>query len=148
MKAVTPGLGGHSHGFGSFKKYGNLREEVKHNNILRRSLLSTNSSSASKVYNFSDPAAWNNTSPNWTNIEILYLPTGTTLYLDESIYIRFWVIEGTLIVSDTKNITMEAEAVIVHGEDGKFLVGTESEPFMHDFELLPVSYTHLRAHET
>ena len=136
MKAVTPGLGGHSHGFGSFKKYGNLREEVKHNNILRRSLLSTNSSSASKVYNFSDPAAWNNTSPNWTNIEILYLPTGTTLYLDESIYIRFWVIEGTLIVSDTKNITMEAEAVIVHGEDGKFLVGTESEPFMHDFELL------------
>ena len=108
---------------------------MTHHKTLRRSLLSTSTETMSG--NFSDPATWNGTSPNWTNIEILYIPSNTTLVLDESVYIRFWVIEGTLIVSDTKNITMEAEAVIVHGEDGKLLVeGTESDPFTHNFDLL------------
>ena len=134
MKAVMPRLDSHSPWSGRTHDYGYLRKQVTHHKTLRRSLLSTSTETMSG--NFSDPATWNGTSPNWTNVEILYIPSNTTLVLDESVYVRFWVIEGTLIVSDTKNITMEAEAVIVHGEDGKLLVGNESDPFTHNFDLL------------
>ena len=86
--------------------------------------------------------------PNWTAIEIVYIPAGVTMLLDQDVYVRFWVVEGTLQVKDMQDVRMEAEAVIINGPDARFFVGTESAPFEHNFELIlrgtwAVSYTHL-----
>ena len=32
--------------------------------------------------------------PNWTAIEIVYIPAGVTMLLDQDVYVRFWVVEG------------------------------------------------------
>ena len=67
--------------------------------------------------------------PNWTAIEIVYIPAGVTMLLDQDVYVRFWVVEGTLQVKDMQDVRMEAEAVIINGPDARFFVGTESAPF-------------------
>ena len=129
--------------------YGKLRDE--HDRVVatarasRRSLLesfsrmhsnSTASSFSSSTHVFSDPATWGGNMPNWTAIEIVYIPAGVTMLLDQDVYVRFWVVEGTLQVKDMQDVRMEAEAVIINGPDARFFVGTESAPFEHNFELI------------
>ena len=65
---------------------------------------------------WSDPSTWGGTVPN-SSTPIVYIPNGTHILLDTSIYVRIWVIEGILSFADESDLHLEAEAILVnHGE--------------------------------
>ena len=59
----------------------------------------------------------------------MYIPNGTQILLDVSVYVRIWVIEGTLIVADEADIEIGAEAIIIN--HGELHVGSADAPFLH-----------------
>ena len=88
---------------------------------------------------WSDPGSWlGDPVPVPAAVDIVYVPAGTTLLLDTDVYIRFFVVEGTMEVpSDLgRDLTLQAQAVIVNGPDAKFLCGSPSAPHPHRFELV------------
>ena len=60
---------------------------------------------AGKAGNFSDPAFWGGSVPNETTTDIIYIPFGFNLTLDQDVYIRVWIIEGRLDFSTLKTFT-------------------------------------------
>ena len=89
-------------------------------------------------HRWSDVATWGGDSvPSSADTDIVYIPANTTLVLDTDVYIRFWVVEGTLkIADDAGDLRLESQAVIVNGAFGKFQVGSEAAAHPHNFELL------------
>ena len=88
---------------------------------------------------WSDPGSWlGDPVPVPAAVDIVYVPAGTTLLLDTDVYIRFFVVEGTMEVpSDLgRDLILQAQAVIVNGPDAKFLCGSPSAPHPHRFELV------------
>ena len=44
-------------------------------------------------------------------------------------YFRVWVIEGHLHFQRGMNITMQAEMIVINGDDAHFSIGSETRPF-------------------
>lgn len=65
--------------------------------------------------------------PNKDTTDIVFIPEGKTALLDMNVYIKFWVIEGNVVWDMTKDIHMEAEAIVVNG--GQLLIGSEQTPY-------------------
>ena len=80
---------------------------------------------------WSNTATWNgNAPPTSATTAILYVANGTHIVLDTSVYIRIWVIEGTLEIADTADIQLDAEAIIINS--GVFRVGSAAAPFQNN----------------
>ena len=61
-----------------------------------------------KAGNFSDPGMWGNGNvPNSNTTDIIYIPAGTNLTLDQNAYFRVWIIEGRLDFSTLRDIHMK-----------------------------------------
>ena len=68
---------------------------------------------------------------------MLFIPAGFNLTLDvEASYFRVWVIEGRLDFATDKDIKMEAEMIIVNGDDAHFTIGSETQPYPRKAELI------------
>lgn len=75
---------------------------------------------------WSDPATWNGTKPAFG--DIVTIPIGTVILLDEVTPAFSGVtIEGTLIF-DRQNLELISDWIVING---KFEIGTESNPFTH-----------------
>ena len=67
--------------------------------------------------------------PSPNNTDVVYIPPGTTLEVDVALAdVKFWIIDGSLIVpSDvTTNVIIAAESIVLNG--GTLRVGTEDKP--------------------
>ena len=125
-------------GTGEHLTYKETREAAKEY-VRRRRQLSALTPGDGLEHRWSDTATWGGLPvPSAADTDIVYIPAGTTLLLDESVYIRFWVVEGVLKVpADVgKDLQLESEAIIINGADGKFLVGNEAAPHPHKFHIL------------
>ena len=97
--------------------------------------------SADSMLRWSDSATWGGAPPptsaqgTMNGTQIVFIPSGTHLLLDvPSVYVRIWVIEGSLSFADELNITLEAEAIIIN--HGELHVGSASTPFTHEATFL------------
>ena len=90
-----------------------LQKQVSYGDVVKHGRrLAYNFSTASshqlpgKAGNFSDPAMWGNGNiPNSNTTDIIYIPAGTNLTLDQDAYFRVWIIEGRLDFSTLRDIT-------------------------------------------
>ena len=125
-------------GTGQITTYREARAKAREHGSRRRQLMSM-AAGDNLEHRFSDTATWGGLAPpSDEDTDIVYIPANTTLLLDESVHIRFWVVEGVLKVPEDvgKDIKLESEAIIINGEYGKFLVGSEAAAHPHKFELL------------
>jgi hypothetical protein len=89
---------------------------------------------------FSDPATWQGSVPTSDDTDIIYVPEQVALVLDASVYIRFWVIEGTVEAARGSPLRWEAEAILING--GTLRVGTADAPFTEGFEFAMHGHWH------
>ena len=80
---------------------------------------------------FSDPSTWGARGvPDQNSTDMLFIPAGFNLTLDVAdTYFRVWVIEGHLHFQRGMNITMQAEIIVINGDDAHFSIGSETHPF-------------------
>jgi len=80
---------------------------------------------------FSDPSTWGPRGvPDQNSTDMLFIPAGFNLTLDVAdTYFRVWVIEGHLNFQRGMNITMQAEMIVINGDDAHFSIGSETRPF-------------------
>ena len=86
---------------------------------------------------FSDPSVWGSHGvPNMNTTDMVVIPAGFNLTLDVSdTYFRVWIIEGRLDFADV-DITMEAEMIIVNGDDAHFTIGNATHPYRRRAEII------------
>ena len=75
-------------------------------------------------------AAPPNSAGDTAGTPIVYIPNGTHILLDVSVYVRIWVIEGKLTVEDGGDIEVGAEAIVIN--HGELHVGSAANPFAHN----------------
>ena len=112
------------------KPLGELRREwasgeTVHAHAARR--LQSSSSLLSSPMLWSDPGTWGGNAPPNSSTPIVFIPNGTHIRLDTSIYIRIWVIEGILSFADGADLDIGAEAILVN--HGELHAGSKSSPF-------------------
>eukprot|EP00941_MAST-03F_sp_MAST-3F-sp1_P003352 g3352.t1 len=80
---------------------------------------------------WSDASTWgNNPAPTKESTDVVFVPAGFHLTIDvPNIYIRVWIIEGTLDFDPTMDVHMEGEFIIVNGDDAHFTIGTAASPW-------------------
>jgi G8 domain. len=68
---------------------------------------------------------------------MLLFPAGFNLTLDVAdTYFRVWVIEGHLHFQRGVNITMQAEMIVINGDDAHFSIGSETHPFVDPADII------------
>ena len=90
---------------------------------------------SSSPLRWSSPSTWGST---WDgsvfNGSICFIPNGTHVLLDvPAVYVRIWVIEGTLTLADELDISLGAEAIIIN--HGELHVGSAATPFSHSVNI-------------
>ena len=80
---------------------------------------------------FSDPSTWGPRGvPDQNSTDMLFIPAGFNLTLDVAdTYFRVWVIEGHLHFHRGRTITLQAEMIVINGDDAHFSIGSETRPF-------------------
>jgi hypothetical protein len=114
-----------------------FNEQVRYGDVVNHGRrLKYNFSTASKYElptgagNFSDLSTWGSAGvPNSTTTDILYIPAGFNLTLDQDAYFRVWIIEGHLDFSTEKDIHMEGEFIVINGDDAHFTIGSPDQPY-------------------
>lgn len=82
---------------------------------------------------WSDSASWDNDVPGADDIVII--GAGQRMVLDQDVTVKAILVNGgELIVEDTKDVSLSSDWILVV-EGGLFQVGTEDNPFEHDFDL-------------
>ena len=106
---------------------GRLRRQHASADLLGKGGSHRRLSTLSAPLRWSSDATWGGQpfQPNETSI--LYIPNGTHLLLDVSVYVRIWVIEGSLTLADEADVELEAEAIIIH--HGELHIGSAATPF-------------------
>uniref|UniRef100_A0A7S2WHY1 G8 domain-containing protein n=1 Tax=Mucochytrium quahogii TaxID=96639 RepID=A0A7S2WHY1_9STRA len=123
----------HAVGLDEHRSLSTARQFVLEN---RERVLLEDKETTEQYERWSDQDTWGGRPPDELT-EIVYIPAGKYILLDvPHVSIRIVVVEGTLKVSgDIASCVLETEALIVNGENAKFIVGTITEPFLGQFNL-------------